>query len=97
MVVQVLWQGRLDRQRLVQKLFEEVFTRLLTHQNAPGRRVDARSTCPTHHLQDVGNGIVDVSVFLPIERLHAHDDDHVRADGEGPGSVLFYQPISAVR
>jgi hypothetical protein len=49
-VMQVVGQRRLDRQRLVQELFEEVLAGLLAHEDAAGRGVDHRTASPTHHL-----------------------------------------------
>jgi hypothetical protein len=47
-----------------------------------------RAASTTHHLKDVGEGVVDVTVLLTLEALHAHDDDHVSGEGNAPRRVL---------
>jgi len=68
---------RLDRQSFCQELLVEVLPSLLTHEYAATAFFLLRPTSATYHLQNVHNGIVDISMFLPLVVLNSRDDDHV--------------------
>ena len=42
----------------------------------------------THHLEDVGDWIIDVAMFAAFEVLNSHNDDHVARNREAPRSFL---------
>ncbi len=70
------------------ELLEEVFPSLLAHQHTSATFVFQRTACFAHHLEDVDNGVIDVSMLLAFVRLDSHDDHHVTRDGKTPGGVL---------
>ena len=81
-------QMRLDRKTLRQELLVEVLPRLLTHEHRAALFVLHWATRAAHHLQDIHDRIVDVSVLLALVELHAHDDDHVARHRQAPRGVL---------
>ena len=87
-IVKHRWELGLDGESLGEELLVELLPVLLEHENASRVGVLGRSTGSSHHLQEVRDGVVGVSMILPIEVLNSHDDDHVRSDGESPGGVL---------
>lgn len=88
MVVQHRRELRLDGQRLAEELLVELLPVLLEHENASRVGVLRRSTGSSHHLEEICDGVVGVSMILSVEILNSHDDDHVGGDGESPGGVL---------
>ena len=85
---QVGWQMRLDRQAFTQEFLVEIFPSLLAHQDASAAFVDGGTACTTHHLKQIGDRVINVTMFLPFEILNAHDDDHVGGDRQTPRSFL---------
>lgn len=81
-------QMRLDGQALRQELLVKVLAGLLAHQDAATAIVLRGTASTTHHLKDVHDRIVDVSVLFSFIGLGAHDDDHIARDGETPCGVL---------
>ena len=59
---------RLDREALVEELFEEVLADLLAHEHAAAARVVRRAAGAAHHLEDVCERVVDVAVLLACRR-----------------------------
>lgn len=112
MIVQCEVQVRLDRQAFVKELLEKVFANLLTHEHATTSRVMVWTASTAHHLQDVGERVIDISMLLAcnadlqcqkrphlytgytdleqltFERLHTHNDNHVRSQWNAPCCVL---------
>ena len=76
-VQHVCRQVRLNWQTLGEELLVEVLPGLLAHQDTATPVIFGRSACTTHHLENVHDGVVDISVLLALIVLHAHDDDHV--------------------
>lgn len=83
-------QVRLNRKTFVQKLLVKVFASLLAHEYAPTFFVDCGTTCPTHHLKNISNGIINVSMFFALEELDSEYYNHVAGDREAPSSFLQY-------
>ena len=73
-------QVRLDGQTLCKELLVEVLTRLLAHEYCATLLVLKWSTSTAHHLQDVHDRVVDVTMLLALIVLNAHYDDHVTGD-----------------
>ena len=71
------WQVRFNRQAYRKELFIEVLAGLLAHKDTSTSFILHWATGTTHHLQNVHNGIVDVSVLLAFIVLDTHDDNHV--------------------
>jgi len=89
-VQHVCGEVRLDGQTFRQELLVEFLPRLLTHENASTSVIFEGSTSSAHHLEDLHNGIVDVSVLPAFVVLNTHDDDHVTRDGQAPSGFLLF-------
>ena len=76
------------------ELLVEVLTRLLAHEHAAAPRVFAGPAGAAHHLENVHDGVVDVSMLFALVRLNAHDDRHVARDRQAPRSVLDNVKVS---
>ena len=81
-------QMRFDWQTFAQELLVEVFALLLAHQNTATAIVMLWSARPTHHLQNVRDRVVDVSMLPALVILNAHDDDHIAREGQTPRRFL---------
>lgn len=80
-VQQVSWEMAFDGKTFRQEFLIKVLPGLLTHEDASAAFVVSRPTCSTHHLQDIHDGIVHISVLLAFIVLHAHDDHYVASNG----------------
>mmetsp|Transcript_75394 Transcript_75394/g.157135 ORF Transcript_75394/g.157135 Transcript_75394/m.157135 type:complete len:1109 (+) Transcript_75394:119-3445(+) len=83
-----LIQVTLHGQRLINELLVVLLLRVLCEQHAHTGLINARSAGPTHHLQHVVDGVVDVSVLSAIELLGVHDDDEVGQHGHTPTELF---------
>ena len=79
-----------DRETFRQEFLVEFLPCLLTHEDTPASVIFKRSTGSAHHLKDLHNGIVDVSVLPAFVVLNAHNDDHITRDGQTPSSFLLF-------
>ena len=43
------------------------------------------SPCSSHHLQDVGDRVVNVAMRLPVKELRPLDDDQMGGEVDAPG------------
>lgn len=84
----ICWEMGLDWQTLRQELLVELLPRLLTHENASAPVVLQGSASSAHHLEDLHDGVIDVSVFPAFIILNTHDYYHITSDGETPSGVL---------
>ena len=82
------WEMRFDREALGQKLLVEILPSLLTHQNTSTSFVFSWSTSAPHHLENVHDRVVYISMLFALVVLDTHDDDHVTRDRQTPCSIL---------
>jgi hypothetical protein len=78
-----------DRQAFRQELLVELLPRLLTHENASAPVILKGPAGPAHHLEDLHDGIIDISVFPSFVVLNAHDYHHITGNGQTPSSFLL--------
>ena len=57
-------QVRLDRKTFPKEFLIEFLPRLLGHQHATATLIRQWATSPSHHLQNIHDGVVNVAVFL---------------------------------
>ena len=79
---------RFDWEALGQKLLVEILPSLLAHQNASTSFVFSWSTSAAHHLENIHDRVVYISMLFAFVVLDTHDDDHVTRDGKTPCSIL---------
>lgn len=70
-------QMRLDRETFRKELLVEVLTRLLAHENTATVLVLAWSRRLAHHLQNIHDRVVNVTMLLAFVKLDTHNDYHV--------------------
>lgn len=73
MVRQNIEQTRLNREWLVEELLVERFFHVVHQDNCYARIVELWSTCSTNHLQNVGDGHIDVPFEFSIVILGSFD------------------------
>lgn len=78
----------LNRQTFRQELFVEFLPRLLAHEDTPAPVIFKGSAGSAHHLKNLHDGIVDVSVLPAFVILNAHNNDHIARDWQAPGGFL---------
>lgn len=61
---------------------------LLAHKYTATTFIFRRPTSLAHHLEDVHDRVINVSVLLTFVELHPHNNDHVACDRETPCSIL---------
>lgn len=71
---------RLDWQTLREELLVEVLAGLLAHEDASALLILSWSAGASHHLKDVHDGIIDVSMLFTLVELYTHDDHHVASN-----------------
>ena len=79
----------LDWQTFRQELLVEFLPRLLAHEDAPAPIIFKGSAGSAHHLEDLHDGIVDISVLPTLVILNTHDNDHITRDGQAPSGLLL--------
>jgi hypothetical protein len=81
------WYVQLYPETLPKELIK-ILSHLLGHQHATALRIFQRTTSPSHHLQDIHDGVIDVAVLFDLmtERRCCEKIDGYR---ETPGSVLL--------
>jgi hypothetical protein len=87
-VQHVRWQVRFNRQAFRKELLIKVLAGLLAHKDTSTSFILHWATGTTHHLQNIHDGVVDVSVFLAFIVLDTHDNDHVTGHGQAPCGIL---------
>ena len=78
-------KATLYRERLVEKLFVEVFLALGNKDTRLSGRIELWPASAAHHLKHVCNGIIDISVRLPIKELGALHNYQMRGKVHSPG------------
>mmetsp|Transcript_87455 Transcript_87455/g.138908 ORF Transcript_87455/g.138908 Transcript_87455/m.138908 type:complete len:412 (+) Transcript_87455:1122-2357(+) len=86
------------RKRLVNELLVILLLGVLRQQHHHSRLINARTRCSTHHLQDIMDGIIHISVLTTIELLGVHDD-HQMCQHRHPPAELFsgHQDLDSTR
>ena len=87
-IPEVAWQHRFNGQGFGEELGEELFPGLLEHEHASTTRVDRRPARSAHHLQNLSDSIIHVSMLPSVVGLYTHHDHQVSSDGETPSGVL---------
>ena len=85
MVGQLRQQAALNRERIVQVLFIEIFLRLLHEHAGYPLIIELRSPRPPDHLQNVRHREVHVLLQLGVEELRPLDDDQPGREVDPPG------------
>mmetsp|Transcript_86951 Transcript_86951/g.173603 ORF Transcript_86951/g.173603 Transcript_86951/m.173603 type:complete len:250 (+) Transcript_86951:1192-1941(+) len=83
-VVQLLLQARLDRERFVEELAVECLLGLVDEDDRDPLVVKLRPASTAHHLEHVSHREVDVALLLAIVKLCALDDDEVGGEVDAP-------------
>ena len=83
------WQVGLDRKTFIQKFLEEVLPGLLAKKKATAAFVGYLAAGVTHHLKNVCDGIVHITVLLPFEILDPHYNYHVGKHWQNPRGFLI--------
>mmetsp|Transcript_4373 Transcript_4373/g.8483 ORF Transcript_4373/g.8483 Transcript_4373/m.8483 type:complete len:250 (+) Transcript_4373:1295-2044(+) len=75
MVVQIMIQVTFDGQRFIEQFFQMFLFGCVTENHTFATLVNKGPTGLSHHVQHRGDGMVNISSFLPIVRFRGHDDD----------------------
>ena len=79
---------RLYGQRLVKELLVVVLLGGVAKYDAFARVIPVRTTCASHHLQNISDGIVSISLLLSLIILCAHDYHQIAGDGAWQSPAL---------
>ncbi len=80
---------RLDRKAFREELLVKVLACLLAHEDAATLLVLGGTASAAHHLEDVHDRVIDVTMFLSFIELDTQDDNHIACHGKTPGSILI--------
>ena len=84
MIVQLIRQGGLDREGLVDELLVEFFLDVLDEDNGLALHIKLGAASAAHHLEYIGDRVVYVSLGLGIEELGSFNDNQVSWEVDTP-------------
>mmetsp|Transcript_10234 Transcript_10234/g.17769 ORF Transcript_10234/g.17769 Transcript_10234/m.17769 type:complete len:476 (+) Transcript_10234:1245-2672(+) len=87
-IVQGMVQMTLDGKRLVQQLLQVLALRGVAHEQALAGLVHGLARSLANHVQNIRNGIIDVSVLSALVVHSVHDDHHVSGDVHSPAKIV---------
>jgi hypothetical protein len=85
MVHQLILEGRLNWEGLIQELLVEVLLLFVDEDTGDTLLIKLGATCTTNHLEKVSQGEVNIAADFGVEEFCAFNDDQSRWEVHSPG------------
>ena len=85
MVHQLILEGRLNWEGLIQELLVEVLLLFVDEDTGDTLLIKLGATCTTNHLEKISQGEVYIAAHFGVEEFCALDDDQSRWEVHSPG------------